>query len=72
MTAPTYSQLYRAQCDLAREGKLGCAIGSREALHKAYRELGRRGAEKRARLRAARSAPSHTRARACLPPGDRE
>lgn len=72
MTAPTYSQLHRAMCDLAREGRLGCAIGSREAFHAAYRELGRRGAEKRARLRAARSTNPHTRARACLPPGDRE
>jgi len=72
MSRPSYSQIHETQCQMAREGRLGCAIGSRAAYRKACRELGRRGSAKRIRLQHLTLPDPATHGRSCLPPGDRD
>jgi hypothetical protein len=72
MPRPPHSLIHRTQCELARRGELGCAIGSREAFHKACRALGQRGAAQRTRLRHLTLPNPATQGRSCLPPGDRD
>lgn len=72
MSRPTYSVIHRTQLQLLAEGRLGCAVGSREAYTKACRELGQRGARKRTSLNHLSLPNPSAQGRTCLPPGDRE